>query len=219
MPAEQLLRTLGLRGFNTGGGRTSAHDGSRSSSITSRCLCRPGESYAAPVVPGRTTDDKLISCTLAEVSRSASARRLPRSAGCGSNVGGALTAPARISLALELHALALLQFVEDSPLDAGRVKEQLLTALVANEAEASIPNQPRDRPGFCHAAHIPSAPAKTPPRVGLLDSTGSPSVREWWPRLRVTARRPRWRSRRSGSRGRASPPRIGRHRPVFGTEG
>jgi hypothetical protein len=94
---------------------------------------------------------------------------------------GALAAPARIGFALELHALAFVQLVEDGSFDAGRVKEQLLTALVANEAEASIPNQARDRPGFGHAAHFPSAPVTTPLRGGRLSSTGSPSVRDWWP--------------------------------------
>ena len=66
-------------------------------------------------------------------------------------MSSALAAPARVALTLELDALALVELIEYGPFDAGRVKEHLLAAGVANEAEASIANQPRDRAGFCHA--------------------------------------------------------------------
>src|SRR5919202_921343 len=74
------------------------------------------------------------------------------SAGCGAHVGGAVTPPTRVGLALELHALALVQLVESSTVDAGGVEEQLLAALVLDEAEAPISYKALDRAGCRHTA-------------------------------------------------------------------
>ncbi len=61
-------------------------------------------------------------------------------------MGGAITSATRIALALELHGLAFVQLFESCTLDAGSVEEQLLTALIPDEAEAPIPHKARDVP-------------------------------------------------------------------------
>jgi hypothetical protein len=62
-------------------------------------------------------------------------------------VGGAITSATCVGLALELYGLAFVQLFESCTLDAGGVEEQLLAALVPDEAEAPIPHKARDRTG------------------------------------------------------------------------
>ena len=68
----------------------------------------------------------------------------------------AVTPPTGVALALKLHALALVQLLESCTLDAGRVEEQLLAALVPDESEAPISNEARDRAGHRHVCAVPS---------------------------------------------------------------
>src|SRR6266540_4508871 len=78
------------------------------------------------------------------------------SAGRGAHMRSAVTPPTGVALALKLHALALVQLLESCTLDAGRVEEQLLAALVPDESEAPISNKARDRAGYRHVCAVPS---------------------------------------------------------------